>query len=55
MQADMKKFITDNHGTIVDHILSTNPGVELSYDDIEDIVINDEYLYEWARAEGVDV
>ena len=52
---EMIDFIRQNRGDLARIILDRCPAAEITEDEIEDWIINQPDLYEWARSKGVDV
>jgi len=56
MDEAMSGFIKRHRNELINHIRIICPTCsDFSYDAIEDHILNDEGLYNWAKAEGVDV
>ena len=49
-------FIERNHEALVSYIMQECPNCSIdTQDDIEEWIMNDEYLYQWAESEGVQL
>ena len=57
MESSMKDFINRHRYDLVEMICTRiqQEAAMLDDEEIEDWVFNDEYMYEWAISEGVDV
>ena len=57
MEEDMQRFIADNRGELDACIrrATSNPNADIDDDERELWINNDEGLYLWAKAEGVDI
>lgn len=53
---ELENFVKDNRREVDDKIRGQYPRyAAVDDDDREDIILNDESLYNWARGEGVDI
>lgn len=51
----MRKFIRENRKAIDEYIKSICPNCRLNDDERKGWILNDEYLYNWARSSGVNI
>lgn len=52
---DMQEFINKNKRELINQILEKYPNAPVDDDALEGFIYNEEWLYRWARSEGVDV